>query len=195
MTSQQTVSNISGNQFGRGAVLNVKVGTSAKVAKDTNAQECNTRASIYVEQQAAAGLSDKYLKIFETAFLAIKTSIHDGKWDEMPAEEAMYEFACEAAKNGEEEDDAFDEKFFNWVEPRVAAEFALYEEREGSSKKAALEIWLKEKRLSRIFASLVDLGAEDTTDLLDLDDEDIAGLQLKKLEMKRFRRAIDELKS
>ena len=62
-------------------------------------------------------------------------------------------------------------------------------------KHSSLENWLKNIRLSKILKNLVELGAEDVEDVVDLDDEDIASLQLKKLETKRFQRAITKLKS
>ena len=58
---------------------------------------------------------------------------------------------------------------------------------------STLEEWLKNIRLSRIFKTLVDFGAEDIEDLRDLDDDDFTSLQLKKLEMKRLKRAIEKL--
>tara|TARA_B100000686_G_C16792144_1_gene979476 strand:- start:1650 stop:2012 length:363 start_codon:yes stop_codon:yes gene_type:complete len=61
-------------------------------------------------------------------------------------------------------------------------------------KHPSLENWLKDIHLSKILNNLIELGAEEVEDVLDLDDEDIAGLQLKKLQTKRFQRAITKLK-
>ena len=59
---------------------------------------------------------------------------------------------------------------------------------------SSLKNWLENIRLSKIFDALVELGAEEVEDLVDLDEEDITSLQLRKLEDKRFRRGIESLK-
>lgn len=60
-------------------------------------------------------------------------------------------------------------------------------------KHLSLENWLKDIRLSKILNNLIELGAEDVEDLCDLEEEDIANLQLRKLEEKRFRRGLELL--
>ena len=49
-------------------------------------------------------------------------------------------------------------------------------------------------RLGNLHAPLVDLGAQLPLDLLDLDDDDVAALGLKKLELKRWTAAMEELR-
>ena len=44
-------------------------------------------------------------------------------------------------------------------------------------------------------AALREMGAEAAGNLLELDEEDVASLQLKKLQLKRWGRAIAALKS
>ena len=60
----------------------------------------------------------------------------------------------------------------------------------------SLSEWLADPdvRLTKIAGKLADFGAEVVADLLDLDDEDINCLQLKKLEVKRLKRALKALK-
>ena len=59
----------------------------------------------------------------------------------------------------------------------------------------SLSEWLADPdvRLTKIAGKLADFGAEVVADLLDLDDEDINCLQLKKLEVKRLKRALKAL--
>jgi hypothetical protein len=49
-------------------------------------------------------------------------------------------------------------------------------------------------RLSALHEKLSDLGAVHPIDLLDLDSDDVASLELKKLELKRWSSAMDELR-
>ena len=49
--------------------------------------------------------------------------------------------------------------------------------------------------LERIEEALSDLGASKAADLLDLEEEDIDGLGLKKLERKRFQRGLEQLRA
>ena len=59
----------------------------------------------------------------------------------------------------------------------------------------ALRAWLADIRVnSSVIGQLVELGAETVEDLVDLDAEDITSLDLKKLELKRFKAAIELLK-
>ena len=60
-------------------------------------------------------------------------------------------------------------------------------------KDPALANWLKKINLSKILDALIELGAEEVEDLLDLEEEDIANLQLRKLQEKRFRRGLELL--
>ena len=53
--------------------------------------------------------------------------------------------------------------------------------------------WLKKLRLDRIDTKLRDLGAEDVQDMPLLDEEDLQSLDLKKIEMKKLKRAIAKL--
>jgi len=57
-----------------------------------------------------------------------------------------------------------------------------------------LGFWLEHWRLSAHLETLTELGAVDPIDLLDLDDEDIESLGMKKLEMKRWVTAMEDLK-
>jgi len=50
-------------------------------------------------------------------------------------------------------------------------------------------------RLASLLDKLADLGAVHPIDLLDLDDEDVHSLGLKKLELKRWAAAIEDLKT
>jgi len=49
-------------------------------------------------------------------------------------------------------------------------------------------------RLASLLEKLTDLGAVTPIDLLDLDDEDVESLGLKKLELKRWSAAMEDLK-
>ena len=62
-----------------------------------------------------------------------------------------------------------------------------------AKKVTALAQWLDNIHLSQLLPPLTELGAEEVEDLCDLDEEDIAGLQMKKLQEKRFRRAVGEI--
>ena len=53
--------------------------------------------------------------------------------------------------------------------------------------------WLKKIRLENILVGLTELGAEDLEDMLELEDDDLETLQLKKIPMKRLKRAIAKL--
>ena len=61
--------------------------------------------------------------------------------------------------------------------------------------KIALLSFLDEHNLASTEPALRDLGAESVDDLRDLDDSDIERLGLKKLELKRFTRAVQELRA
>ncbi len=62
-------------------------------------------------------------------------------------------------------------------------------------KESSLDNWVAENRLpAQLVQALVELGAEGVEDLVDLDDEDIASLNLKKLQVRRFTRAINALR-
>ena len=59
----------------------------------------------------------------------------------------------------------------------------------------ALSAFLAKDSLAHLVVPLRDLGARVPADLLDLDEDDVVSLGLKKLELKRWTRAIAMLKS
>jgi len=64
----------------------------------------------------------------------------------------------------------------------------------GAAVADALAPFLVKHRLEGAATALRELGAESPADLLDLEEADIAGLELKKLELTRFERAVDGLR-
>ena len=76
---------------------------------------------------------------------------------------------------------------------RAALAEALLRRPLRQAAKNELLSFLEGHNLASAEASLRELGAEAAGDLLDLDDGDIAGLGLKKLELKRFARAVAAL--
>jgi hypothetical protein len=64
----------------------------------------------------------------------------------------------------------------------------------GAAVADALAPFLVKHRLAGAATALRELGAESPADLLDLEEADIAGLELKKLERTRFERALDGLR-
>ena len=78
-----------------------------------------------------------------------------------------------------------------------AAEAELRQQlcQKGAMAKIALLSFLDEHNLASTEPALRDLGAESVDDLRDLDDSDIERLGLKKLELKRFTRAVQELRA
>ena len=66
-------------------------------------------------------------------------------------------------------------------------------EKDGSGDKS-LQQWLKDIHLPECLSTqLEEMGASRVIHLLDLDEKDITLLKLKKLEMKRFNRALKTL--
>jgi hypothetical protein len=65
----------------------------------------------------------------------------------------------------------------------------------GTSEDTSFMGWLKEKKLDSIADVLMEAGAEDKMDLLELEEDDIAELGLKTLQRKKLEKTIAELRN
>lgn len=66
---------------------------------------------------------------------------------------------------------------------------------EDTEQKTELALWLENAHLLQIAGALEAAGVTHPSDTLLLDEEDLAELDLKKVPMKKLRRAIDELRT
>ena len=68
------------------------------------------------------------------------------------------------------------------------------EGQEDGSSSSDLATWLAHWRLSSLLPALEEFGASHPIDLLDLEQEDVASLSMRKLELKRWGKGMEDLK-
>ena len=72
----------------------------------------------------------------------------------------------------------------------IALEFRDRDSDSDTEKQMTLTKWLSVLHLDNIYNKLKELGVEETEDMTLLDEEDFESLHLKKIQMKKLRRAI-----
>ena len=75
----------------------------------------------------------------------------------------------------------------------IALEFLDSDSDSDNEKQMPLTKWLSALHLDNIYNKLKELGVEETEDMTLLDEEDFESLNLKKIQMKKLRRAIAKI--